>query len=91
MDEVDATVTFVKELLNGNWNGQEVFLSDIGIVSPYRMLCDKIRNVCKTNGYDEITIGTAEVFQGQERLIMIISTVRTNGNLSKFVIDERVK
>lgn len=91
MDEVDATVEVVTELLNGNWNGQVVSLSDIGIVTPYRKQCDKIRYVCKTKGYDKITIGTAEVSQGQERLIMIVSTVRTNGNLSKFVVDERVK
>lgn len=40
-------------------------------------------------GEDGITIGTAETFQGQEKPIIIITTVRNNENLG-FVKDERV-
>lgn len=42
---------------------------------------------CKWNA--EIAIGTAEIFQGQEKDVIIISTVRTNGEIG-FVKDERV-
>lgn len=52
-----------------------------------------IRETCQSNGIavgkDGITIGSVESFQGKERPIIIVSTVRTNGALG-FVQDERV-
>lgn len=48
-----------------------------------------IKDACVRNGTAEITIGTAEIFQGQERPIIIVSTVRTNEELG-FVKDQRV-
>lgn len=80
---------YVDKLLNGRWNAREVMLSDIGIVSPYREQCNFIKDECRRKGYDQISVGTAEIFQGQERHIIIISTVRTDGDLG-FVKDERV-
>ncbi|XP_037051435.1 putative helicase mov-10-B.1 [Bradysia coprophila] len=59
---------------------------DIGIVSPYRLQCNIIRKRCQRNGYRHILIGSAEQFQGQERKVMIISTVRSgSGKLGDFV------
>lgn len=64
-----------------------------GIVTPYRAQCRLICDTLKRHGRDvglgAITIGTAECFQGQERPIIIVSTVRTNGELG-FVNSERV-
>lgn len=71
-------------------NGQLLNDSDIGVVCPYRPQTDMMRDLLSRNGFDKITVGTAEIFQGQERLVIIISTVRSNGKLSKFVKDERV-
>ena len=50
--------------------------SEIGVVSPYKLQCKKIRRKCSEMKYSGITVGTAEVFQGQERKVMIMSTVR---------------
>lgn len=65
----------------------------IGIVTPYRAQCQKLEEACEQNqiavGTSGVTIGTAEIFQGQERPIIIISTVRTSQNLG-FLRDERV-
>lgn len=38
---------------------------------------------------EDVTVGTAEIFQGKEKPIMIISTVRSDGKLG-FVAEERV-
>lgn len=65
----------------------------IGIVSPYSAQCRKLKARLKAEFseiHDGITIGTAESLQGQERTIIIISTVRSNGNLGPFAADERV-
>lgn len=65
--------------------------SDIGIVSPYKLQCKKIRQKCDKNRFNDITIGTAEVFQGQERKVMIMSTVRAKQkNLCDFLSNAQV-
>lgn len=89
MDEVLMVIHFITKLLSRPWNGREISQSDIGVVCPYSLQCKKIQFECKRCQYDDITIGTAEIFQGQERPIMIVSTVRTDRKLG-FVEDPRV-
>lgn len=71
-------------------NSTEMKSSDIGVVSPYRLQCKKIRKACTDANLDDITVGTSEVFQGQERKVMIVSTVRSTGDLGRFVRDPQV-
>lgn len=66
------TVTTIRRLLK---SGSRLKQSDIGVVSPYKLQCRKIEYACKSNQFNDITIGTTEVFQGQEKKVMIISTV----------------
>ncbi|XP_037036186.1 putative helicase mov-10-B.2 isoform X2 [Bradysia coprophila] len=84
MDEVRAVVEFVDELLKPDRLIQ-LSQSDIGVVSPYKLQCKIIRRYCETKGYKNITIGSAETFQGQERKVMIISSVRSGGKLGEFL------
>lgn len=89
MKEIETVMRYIIELLDGKWNNEEVSLNDIGVVSPYRKQCDKIQALCRNKGFETLTVGTAEVFQGQEKKIMILSTVRTDGTLG-FLKDKRV-
>lgn len=45
--------------------------SDIGVVAPYKLQCKLLANACRQNGFNDITVGTAEIFQGQERPVMV--------------------
>lgn len=87
--EAEIVIDYVKKLLQTEYSGKRVHTSDIGIVAPYREQCNVIKDECINNGFNGILIGTAEIFQGKERAIMIISTVRTDGTLG-FVGDARV-
>eukprot|EP00746_Dinoflagellata_sp_MGD_P160267 gnl/MRDRNA2_/MRDRNA2_86899_c0_seq1.p1 gnl/MRDRNA2_/MRDRNA2_86899_c0~~gnl/MRDRNA2_/MRDRNA2_86899_c0_seq1.p1 ORF type:complete len:874 (+),score=166.74 gnl/MRDRNA2_/MRDRNA2_86899_c0_seq1:85-2622(+) len=50
--------------------------ADIGIISPYHKQCQRLRWMCLGEGVD-IEIGTTELFQGREKRVIIISTVRS--------------
>lgn len=89
MKEATTVMDQIKKLLESKPNKKGVKCSDIGVVTPYKLQCKIINKLCQKLGYSDITIGTAEVFQGQEKPIMILSTVRTGGELG-FVNRERV-
>ncbi|EMD34731.1 hypothetical protein CERSUDRAFT_54531 [Gelatoporia subvermispora B] len=50
---------------------------EIGIIAPYNAQCHKIRKAL-SGVADEIKVGSVEEFQGQERRVIIISTVRSS-------------
>ncbi|XP_078139377.1 RNA helicase Mov10l1 [Centroberyx gerrardi] len=52
--------------------------SDIGIIAPYKKQSEKIRVLLGRVGLSDIKVGSVEEFQGQEFLVIIMSTVRSN-------------
>lgn len=78
IDEVTAVKDYINQLKNVGTPDK-----DIGVVCPYRAQCQKIRLILKTFAPD-IKVGSAEEFQGDERLVMIISTVRSSQNLLEY-------
>ncbi|KAF7224131.1 RNA helicase Mov10l1 [Nothobranchius furzeri] len=52
--------------------------SDIGIIAPYRKQSEKIRMLLAKVGLSDIKVGSVEEFQGQEFLVIILSTVRSD-------------
>ncbi|XP_054912271.1 RNA helicase Mov10l1 [Poeciliopsis prolifica] len=57
--------------------------SDIGIIAPYRKQCEKIRVLLGKVGLSDIKVGSVEEFQGQEFLVIILSTVRSNESVER--------
>lgn len=91
-EEADVVIDYIKKLLTpGNkLSTHPISQSDIGVVAPYKLQCKILANMCRQNDFNDITVGTAEIFQGQERPVMIISTVRTGMTLG-FVNDPQVR
>ncbi|XP_035258113.1 RNA helicase Mov10l1 [Anguilla anguilla] len=52
--------------------------TQIGVIAPYRKQVEKIRVLLSRVGLAEIKVGSVEEFQGQEFLVIILSTVRSN-------------
>ncbi|CAG0899618.1 unnamed protein product [Cyprideis torosa] len=50
---------------------------EIGIITPYRGQVYKISKLLEKHGISGITVGTPEEFQGQERKVIMMSTVRS--------------
>mmetsp|Transcript_24808 Transcript_24808/g.61013 ORF Transcript_24808/g.61013 Transcript_24808/m.61013 type:complete len:1075 (+) Transcript_24808:33-3257(+) len=49
---------------------------EIGIITPYSRQAQKIRLALETENMPEVKVGSVESFQGQERRVIILSTVR---------------
>lgn len=81
-EEIKVVINYVMSLLEGKSGlGVRIRCQDIGIVSPYRKQVLKIRAMLEKRGIEGVSVGSTEEFQGQERLVMIISTVRSDSNL----------
>nr|XP_006811932.1 PREDICTED: putative helicase MOV-10-like [Saccoglossus kowalevskii] len=91
IEEVEVVWDYVKELLEEQRGGIRLTQKDIGIISPYRRQVQKIAKVLKNKNKSEIKVGSVEEFQGQERLVIIISTVRsTNEENLRMDIDYKL-
>lgn len=88
--EVRIVLDYIDKVLkNGAGLGKTVKETDIGVVTPYKLQSKIISRDCRRMSLNDITVGTTEVFQGQEKAVMIVSTVCTGGFLG-FVKDPRV-
>lgn len=70
--EAERLVEFYKQLMDVG-----VSAMDVGIISPYQEQARVIRSRIEKDGMACPKIGSVEEFQGQERMIILISTVRS--------------
>lgn len=73
-----------------NQSKRTITQNDIGIISPYRRQCEQLTEQCARNGYPGIQIGSVEIFQGQEKPIIIVSTVRSQMDSIGFLNSKKV-
>ncbi|KAJ3196718.1 hypothetical protein HDU82_001681 [Entophlyctis luteolus] len=55
-----------------------ITVNDIGIITPYRKQIDKIRLQLKKHGWENVMVGSVEEFQGGEKKVILLSTVRSS-------------
>jgi helicase MOV-10 len=57
---------------------------EIGVITPYNRQAHKIGTALKLKGISGVKVGSVETFQGQERRVIVISTVRAENDLVEF-------
>lgn len=70
-------MTYVDMLIRTKFGKRAVTPKDIGIVTPFKQQQLDISHHLAAMNLENITVGTVETFQGQERNVMILSTVRS--------------
>ncbi|KAK7253147.1 hypothetical protein RIF29_37617 [Crotalaria pallida] len=78
--EVSKVVEVVKRLIAGGNIRDE----DIGIIAPYRQQVLKIKRTLESLDMPDIKVGSVEQFQGQEKEVIIVSTVRSTIKHNEF-------
>uniref|UniRef100_A0A182K9G5 Uncharacterized protein n=1 Tax=Anopheles christyi TaxID=43041 RepID=A0A182K9G5_9DIPT len=87
--EANMVYEYVQILMNEEINGKIVQQEDIGIVTPYSKQVEFIKYGLSMLGLDNIEVGSAEQYQGREKPVIIISTVRSNRTTVGFLADPR--
>ncbi len=74
--EAVATVAHIESVLAyAPWLRPE----DVGVVTPYRKQCDKIKTLIGRNAtLRGVMVGSVEIFQGGEKRVIVVSTVRSS-------------
>jgi len=63
-----------------------VSMTDVGVITPYALQVKNLKRIINESMPDcGLKIGTVEEFQGQERNIILVSTVRTSNHLFQTV------
>ncbi|GJJ10625.1 hypothetical protein Clacol_004852 [Clathrus columnatus] len=75
-NEASVVRGYVDRLLKNSKLGLEG--AQIGVIAPYHAQVLKIRTLLRNSGYSAVKVGSVEEFQGQERRVIIVSTVRSN-------------
>ncbi|XP_029161230.1 putative helicase mov-10-B.1 [Nylanderia fulva] len=75
--EILVVIEYVKILLKSKFGKHMITPKDIGIVTPFKQQQIQIVEYLAQNQLENITVGTVETFQGQERTVIIVSTVRS--------------
>jgi len=75
VEEIEEVVNYVSLLINDR---PRIKQEEIGIITPYAKQAQKIRLALMLRTWDEVMVGSVEAFQGQERRVIIISTVRSS-------------
>lgn len=91
-EELYEVLQYVKIILKNGIQGRKIVPKEIGIISPYKKQCDMIKKyLWYIDKSDDIEVDTVERFQGQEREVIIVSTVRSKTSHVGFLDNPKVR
>lgn len=78
--EASKVMEIIRKIMKNN----DISSADIGVITPYRQQVLKLRKALELLEMEDVKVGSVEQFQGQEREIIIISTVRSTVKHNEF-------
>ena len=84
-DEVTIVLSHVKDLLA--FRQSRLTPHDIGVITPYNKQVGRINMALRQDADPDlrnVKVGSTELFQGQERRVILLSTVRSNADFIDF-------
>lgn len=75
--EIDVITYYTKKLVEVKFGTRKIKKNDIGIITPFKQQKIMIEQSFKNSKLYGIDVGTVETFQGQEREIILLTTVRS--------------
>lgn len=80
--EIETVVLYVQALMSLNQTHKiPIAERDIGIVTPYKRQVYRIKACLEARKWPNIEVGTVETFQGREKRVIIVTTVRAKTSL----------
>jgi len=76
IEEAVIVLDYIKQICQMKEN--KVQPKEIGVITPYRRQVQKLRSLLKKEKFEDVMVGSTEEFQGQERRVIIVSTVRSS-------------
>ncbi|XP_034021907.1 putative helicase mov-10-B.2 [Thalassophryne amazonica] len=92
VSEIEVLIDYLTKLMDtqGKKGLPKLSAEHIGIIAPYRKQVEKIQKALRSvsvrnrwNDLKDLKVGSVEEFQGQERKIIMVSTVRSSINYIK--------
>ncbi|XP_068084476.1 putative helicase mov-10-B.1 isoform X2 [Anabrus simplex] len=75
--ELEQVMQYLEKILSSDGVQQ----TEIGVIAPYIRQVYKLKRKLEEKGWKDIEVGSPEVFQGREKRVIIVTTVRANRNL----------
>ncbi|EDS29302.1 potentail helicase MOV-10 [Culex quinquefasciatus] len=76
--EVEMVEFYLDFILRSGINGRTITQQDIGIISPYQLQVQQLKQLCERHKWPAVEVGSVEQYQGREKLIVLLSTVRSH-------------
>ena len=74
----------VAEIVSKLTKNRDLHNEDIGVITPYRQQVLKIKTALEYFDMTDVKVGSVEQFQGQEKQVIIVSTVRSTIKHNEF-------
>ncbi|XP_001601402.2 putative helicase mov-10-B.1 [Nasonia vitripennis] len=75
--EMDAVFYFARLLIGYKFGNTVIKEEDIGVISPFTAQKIRIKELFEADNLPGVEVGTIQLFQGKEKEIIILSTVRS--------------
>lgn len=76
-DELLVVVEYLEKIFSGAINNRIIPQEEVGVISPYKLQVEYLQLICSNRGWNKVEVGSIEHYQGREKAVIILSTVRS--------------